>query len=198
MAEHMSAARASIDAKIVALEGLRETLNGNAIGAALMAIACHGKVIVTGIGKSGHVGRKICATFQSTGQPAAFLHPAEAAHGDLGMIGPGDTILMLSNSGETDELEVIMDYALSLAIPVIMITSRVEARLARRADIVLAIPRTPEGDPIGRAPMASTTAQLAMGDALAAALMASRGFSPADFAKLHHGGYLGRVLAEVA
>lgn len=197
------AALASIDAKIAALKALRVSVAScawpragfsiNVAVAAILGLKCTGaRVIVTGLGKSGHVARKIAATLQSTGQPAAFLHPAEAAHGDMGIIRDGDLILALSNSGETDELARVLDYAQDRYVPCFVITSNPAGALARRADGVIITPALPEGDPIGLAPMASTCAQLAVGDAIAAALMSRRGFTPADFARYHHGGYLGR------
>lgn len=156
------------------------------------------RVIVTGMGKCSHVGRKIAATLQSTGQPASFLHPGEALHGDMGAIMPGDTILALSNSGETDEVIAVVDYARAHRCLVLVITSRAASPLAAAADLVLLIPAGPEGCPIGRAPMASAAAMMALGDALAAELMAIRGFTEAQFLALHHGGYLGRAIRAVA
>jgi arabinose-5-phosphate isomerase len=155
-------------------------------------LACQGRVIVTGMGKSGHIGAKIAATFQSTGQRACFLDPAAAAHGDMGMIDDLDMILMLSNSGETEEMMAVSVFAEAEMLPVAIITSRPDAVLARRAQIVLAYPRMREGCPIDKAPMASACAQLAIGDAIAARLMIERGFTAEDFTRFHHGGYLGR------
>lgn len=193
------AALASIDAKIDALAQCRELVSSTRFMSASLTIEhCAGRIIVTGIGKSGHIARKIASTLMSTGTPAAFLHPAEAMHGDVGMIRPGDVVLMLSNSGETDELEPVMDFAIDGRCPVIIITSRPEARLSQRAHVVLAMPRLPEGCPVERAPMASTATQMAIGDALAAAVMAARGFTAEDFARFHHGGYLGRQARAVA
>src|ERR1044072_5972941 len=159
---------------------------------------CEGKVIVTGMGKCAHVGRKIAATFQSTGTPAAFLHPAEAAHGDMGMIGPKDVLLALSNSGETDELRPVMNYCQSHKIEVVAITSRPESWFAQTAKIAVILPTVREGCPIGKAPMASSIMMMAVGDAFAARLMTMRGFGADDFLALHHGGYLGRALSAVA
>ena len=156
------------------------------------------RVIVTGMGKCAHVGRKIAATLQSTGQPASFLHPGEALHGDMGMIMDGDLILALSNSGETDEVIAVVRYAIEHDCRVIVMTSKVASPLAQLAEVMLPVPAGPEGCPIGRAPMASTAAMMAMGDALAAELMARRKFTEGDFLKLHHGGYLGRTLRQVA
>jgi arabinose-5-phosphate isomerase len=156
------------------------------------------RVIVTGMGKCSHVGAKIAATLQSTGQPAAFLHPGEALHGDMGMIAPGDVILALSNSGETDEVLAVVRYAIENDCPVVVITSRQASPLAQLASAVVPIPGGPEGDPINRAPMASTAAMMAVGDAMAAELMYRRKFTEQDFLKLHHGGYLGRAIRKVA
>jgi arabinose-5-phosphate isomerase len=189
----MGAALDSIDAKIDALAALRDTIEGDALINAIQAVLhCDGKVVLSGIGKSGYIARKIAATFQSTGQQAVFLHPAEASHGDMGIIDPyRDMVLMISNSGATQELYPLMAYAEKNAISVILITSRPESELAVKADIVLATPRLAEGCPLGVAPMSSAVAQLAIGDALAAELMIARGFKRCNFAELHHGGYLG-------
>lgn len=193
------AAEWSIDAKIATLSQCRQLIASATFASAVTTIFHNtGKLVVTGIGKSGHIGRKIAATMISTGTRAVFLHPAEAAHGDMGLIDRGDSILMLSNSGETGELNHIMDVAAERFCPVIILTSRPEGRLSVRANMVLAYPRGAEGCPVDRAPMASTAAQLALGDALAAQLMAARGFTAADFAINHHGGYLGRSIAAVA
>ncbi len=151
------------------------------------------RLIVTGMGKCSHVGRKIVATMQSTGQPAAFLHPGEALHGDLGMLQAGDALLALSNSGETSEVLHVAHYATG---PVIVITAQPESPLAHRADGIILIPQGPEGDTLGRAPMASSTAMLVAGDMLAAMLMSRRAFTDADFLALHHGGYLGQAIRE--
>lgn len=199
MTDRYAAAMQSIDAKIGMLGSLAGMIHSDAFSNAVAAIErAEGRCIVTGIGKSGHIGRKIVATFNSTGQAAAFLHPAEAAHGDMGMIRPGDVVLMLSNSGETDELIPILDRTFYLGCAAIIMTSRPEATLPQRGGIVLAYPRGPEGCPLGKAPMASATAQLAIGDALASALMVASGFDVQDFAAIHHGGYLGRTIAQVA
>lgn len=160
--------------------------------------AVRGRVIVSGIGKSGHVGRKIAATFASTGQPAQFVHPAEASHGDLGMITENDVCLALSNSGETAELADLVTYSRRFAIPLIAITGRAGSTLARQADVTLLLPDAPEACPIGVAPTTSTTATLALGDALAVALMEKRGFRREDFEVFHPGGKLGAQLLSVA
>lgn len=156
-----------------------------------------GRVVVTGMGKSGHVARKIAATLASTGTPALFVHPAEASHGDLGMIVSGDAVLALSNSGEAAELADIVAHARRFALPLIAITSRAESTLARACDMLLLLPAAPEAGPIGMAPTTSTTMQIALGDALAVALLARRGFTAADFGLFHPGGKLGARLKRV-
>ncbi len=160
--------------------------------------ALPGRVIVTGIGKSGHIARKIAATLASTGTPASFVHPSEASHGDLGMIGPGDLCLALSNSGETAELGDILAYSRRFAVPLVALTGRADSTLGRAADLVLAMPAAPEACPMGLAPTTSTTLALAMGDALAVALMERRGFAADRFRDLHPGGRLGARLLAVA
>ncbi len=159
--------------------------------------AISGRAIVTGMGKSGHVARKIAATFASTGQPALFVHPAEASHGDLGMIAPGDAVLALSNSGESAELADILAYSRRWKIPLIAMTSGTESSLAGAADLVLALPRLAEAGSLGLAPTTSTTMMLALGDALAVALLERRGFSAEDFRRYHPGGKLGKKLLRV-
>lgn len=153
------------------------------------------RVVVTGMGKCAHIGRKIAATLQSTGQPAVFLHPGEALHGDLGMIEPGDALLALSNSGQTNEVLHVANYAHRTG-PLVVITGKEDSPLAHRADVLLLIPDGPEGDSLNRAPMASSTAMLVAGDMLAAQLMAARGFTEQQFLSLHHGGYLGQAIRE--
>lgn len=156
-----------------------------------------GRVIVSGMGKSGHVGRKIAATLASTGTPAYFVHPAEASHGDLGMIQTHDVILALSWSGETTELSDIIAYSKRFRVPMIGMTAHVDSALAREATIVLVLPKAAEACPNGIAPTTSTTMQIAMGDALAVALLAARGFSSHDFRTFHPGGKLGAQLKQV-
>ena len=156
-----------------------------------------GRVVVTGIGKSGHVGRKIAATLASTGTPAQFVHPAEASHGDLGMITDRDAILALSNSGETEELSDVLSYAKRFAIPVIAITARADSTLARLATAALVMPEQPEAATMGLAPTTSTTMAMALGDALAVAILERKGFTASDFRLFHPGGKLGRQLARV-
>ena len=156
-----------------------------------------GRIIVTGMGKSGHVGRKLAATFASTGAPAYFVHPAEASHGDLGMIQAGDAILALSWSGETAELADIVTYSRRFGIPLIAITANAAGNAGREADICLELPKAEEACPNGLAPTTSTTMQLALGDALAVALLEARGFTAQDFHQYHPGGKLGAKLTFV-
>ena len=157
-----------------------------------------GKIVCTGVGKSGHVGRKIAATLASTGAPALFVHATEASHGDLGMIGPGDVILALSKSGETRELSDVVAYAKRFAVPMIAVTAAANSALGRAADIALIIPDAPEATDNVNAPTTSTTLQLALGDALAVALLERRGFTAQDFRTFHPGGRLGAALKSVA
>jgi arabinose-5-phosphate isomerase len=152
---------------------------------------------MTGMGKSGHIARKITATLASTGTPASFVHPAEASHGDLGMITPDDVIIMISNSGESPELRDILSYSRRFAVPLIAITSVANSTLGKEADIVLPLPRAKEACPNGLAPTTSTLLQLALGDALAMALLEDKGFSAHDFRKFHPGGKLGAQLKHV-
>ncbi len=157
-----------------------------------------GRVVVTGIGKSGHIGQKIAATLASTGTPAFFVHPSEASHGDLGMVTAADAILALSWSGETVELKPIITYSRRFAVPLIAVTSRADSALGQQADIVLQLPRAKEACPHGLAPTTSTTMQLALGDSLAIALLEARGFTAHDFKVFHPGGSLGANLKYVA
>jgi len=157
-------------------------------------LACEGRIVVTGMGKSGHVGSKIAATLASTGSPAFFVHPGEASHGDLGMFTPQDVVLALSNSGETEELLTILPLLKRLGVPLITLTGRPESRLSRNATVNLDVSVAQEACPLGLAPTSSTTATLAMGDALAVALLEARGFTAEDFALSHPAGTLGRRL----
>lgn len=157
-------------------------------------LVCRGRVVVMGMGKSGHIGRKIAATLASTGTPAFFVHPAEASHGDLGMVQPGDVVLALSNSGESDELAAILPALRRLGVALVAMTGKPESTLARHADVVISCAVAEEACPLNLAPTASTTAQLALGDALAVALLDARGFAEEDFARSHPGGALGRKL----
>jgi arabinose-5-phosphate isomerase len=193
----LNVARDVLATEAGALTALAAGLDGNFVAAIETLFAVAGRVVVTGMGKSGHVGRKIAATLASTGTPAMFVHPAEAAHGDLGMIVPGDAIIALSNSGETAELSAIVAHASRAGIPLIGITSVAESTLATAANVALILPPAPEAGPIGLAPTTSTTMQMALGDAIAVALLARRGFSARDFREIHPGGKLGARLKRV-
>lgn len=181
-----------------ALEILSENLNDKFVHALDLLQSAQGRVIVTGMGKSGHVARKIAATLASTGTPAMFVHPGEANHGDLGMIEQRDAIIALSNSGETTELEGILKYAKRYKIPVIGMTSKHDSTLAKASDAALILPKVSEACPIGVAPMTSTTMMIALGDALAAALLCRKKFSTTDFSILHPGGTLGVKLQKIS
>ena len=177
-----------------ALLALKSRQGESFVRAVQTMLACTGRVVVMGMGKSGHVGRKIAATLASTGTPAMFVHPAEASHGDLGMVTPVDVVLAISNSGEVDELAVILPALKRVGVALVAMTGRSGSTLARHADIVLSSAVDVEACPMNLAPTASTTAQMALGDALAVALLDARGFREADFARSHPGGALGRKL----
>jgi len=187
-------ARETLDIEANALLKLKERLDHRFVAAVDMLLGVQGRVVVTGMGKSGHIGRKIAATLASTGTPAMFVHPAEASHGDLGMIKVVDVVLGISNSGESDELVAILPVLKRQGVPLIAMTGGLTSALARHADVVLDCSVDKEACPLNLAPTASTTAQLAMGDALAVALLDARGFKPEDFARSHPGGSLGRRL----
>ncbi|WP_449245700.1 KpsF/GutQ family sugar-phosphate isomerase [Desulfobacca acetoxidans] len=170
-------------------------LDHNFVRAVQMIFQAKGRLIVTGVGKSGIVARKIVATLNSTGAPSLFLHPVEAMHGDLGMISPQDVVLALSNSGETSELTILLPSIKRLGVPLIALTGRVESTLASHSDVVIDVGVPREACPLGLAPTASTTAALAMGDALAVALLTQRGFKASDFRRFHPGGSLGARLS---
>lgn len=180
-----------------ALSDFAEALDGRFADAVLAMLAASGRVIVSGMGKSGHVARKIAATLASTGTPAQFVHPAEASHGDLGMVTQADIVLLLSNSGETTELADLIDHTRRFKIPLIGVASRGDSTLMRAADIALPLPSAPEACPNGLAPTTSTTLTLALGDALAVALMETRDFRPEHFRLFHPGGRLGASLIKV-
>ena len=187
-------AHETLDIEAAAVLGLKSRLTGGFAGAVKLLLDLPGHVVVTGMGKSGHVGRKIAATLASTGTPAMFVHPAEARHGDLGMIQPQDGVLAISNSGESEELTAILPQVKRLGVPLIAITGNGASTLARHADVTLDSGVEKEACPLNLAPTASTTAQLALGDALAVALLDARGFRAEDFARSHPGGALGRRL----
>jgi arabinose-5-phosphate isomerase len=190
-------AREVIRAEAEAVAQLAPRLNGGFARVVEMVLACTGRVVVTGMGKPGFIAQKISATFASTGTPSLYLHPAEALHGDLGRLVPGDLVLALSNSGETDEILRLLPSIRRLGAPIVAITSGSRSTLAGHAEVVLEIGPVPEACPLGLAPTASTVALLAMGDALAMAVQHRRGFSPEQFASLHPGGALGRQLLRV-
>jgi arabinose-5-phosphate isomerase len=187
-------ARETLDIEAAALLQLKDRLDERFVKAVNMVLAVQGRVVVTGMGKSGHIGRKIAATLASTGTPAMFVHPGEASHGDLGMIKTVDVVLAISNSGESDELVAILPVLKRQGVPLIAMTGGMQSSLARHADVVIDCSVSKEACPLNLAPTASTTAQLAMGDALAVALLDARGFKPEDFARSHPGGSLGRKL----
>ncbi|KAB2920336.1 MAG: KpsF/GutQ family sugar-phosphate isomerase [Hyphomicrobiaceae bacterium] len=204
-AQHSAALRSAVrtlDLETEGLRALKEALEqelGASFGMAVaMLSAAKGRVIVTGIGKSGHVGQKIAATFASTGTRAFFVHPSEASHGDLGMIGTDDAIVAISWSGESVEIGSIVTYSRRFKVPLIAVTSRADSTLAKQSDVVLELPRAREACPHGLAPTTSTTMQLAIGDCLAIALLENRGFTAQDFKIFHPGGSLGASLKFVA
>lgn len=184
----------ALQTEIEELQALLQRLDGGFAQAVALLLQCKGRVVVTGMGKSGHIGRKIAATLSSTGTPAMFVHPAEASHGDLGMVTVQDVVLAISNSGESEELVSILPVLRRLGSPIIAMTGKPASALGRHADIVLDSHVSKEADPLNLAPTASTTVQLALGDALAVALLDARGFKAADFARSHPGGALGRRL----
>ena len=177
-----------------AIESLVSRIDENFTRAVEWILSCKGRVIVTGVGKSGLIGKKISATLSSTGTPSLFLHPAEAIHGDLGMVTEKDIILAISNSGETDEISKLLPFFKRTGNTIIAFTGEKKSTLAKESDIVIDIKIGEEACPLGLAPTASTTATLAMGDALAIALLDKRGFKKRDFARFHPGGTLGRRL----
>ena len=182
----------AIEAKAVA--DLAARIDQNFVSACELLLACEGRIVVVGMGKSGHIGGKIAATLASTGSPAFFVHPGEASHGDLGMITDKDVVMALSNSGETEELLVILPIIKRLGVPLVALTGNHRSTLARMADAHIDVSVSQEACPLDLAPTASTTAALAMGDALAIALLEARGFTQEDFARSHPGGRLGRRL----
>jgi arabinose-5-phosphate isomerase len=181
-----------IEAQAVAI--LAPRLDAGFAAACRVCLACEGRVVVTGMGKSGHIARKIAATFASTGTPAFFLHPAEAGHGDLGMITRTDAVVAISNSGETPELVLLLPHLKRLAVPLIVLVGKVDSTLGRAATVAVDVSVPEEACPLNLAPTASTTATLAMGDALAVSVLEARGFTEQDFAMSHPSGSLGRQL----
>ena len=190
----LARARATFDIEAAAVQGLKSRVGASFVEAVRRILALQGRVVVMGMGKSGHVGRKIAATLASTGTPAMFVHPAEASHGDLGMVTAADVVLAISNSGESNELDAILPVLKRQGVPLIAMTGGAASSLARHADLVLDSGVEKEACPLNLAPTASTTAQMALGDALAVALLDARGFGAEDFARSHPGGALGRKL----
>lgn len=186
--------QAVVHTETAALSALADRIDESFVRACGHMLHCTGRVVVSGMGKSGHIGGKIAATLASTGTPAFFVHPGEASHGDLGMITPQDVVIAMSNSGETDEILTIVPLIKRLGVPLIAMTGNLESTLAREADVVLNVGVTQEACPLGLAPTSSTTTALVMGDALAIALLETRGFSAEEFARSHPGGRLGRRL----
>ena len=198
----IASARRTIETERAGLVALQAALDDGLAAPFAAAVdiirAARGRVIVSGVGKSGHIGRKIAATLASTGTPAFFVHPAEASHGDLGMVTQDDAVLALSWSGETVELKSLLEYSRRFHIPLIAITARPASTLARESDVVLTLPEANEACPHGLAPTTSTLMQLALGDALAIALLEGRGFTAQDFRQIHPGGRLGASLRLVS
>jgi arabinose-5-phosphate isomerase len=193
----IAVARRVLRTEIAGLSALADGLDRRFSEAVDLLAATKGRVTVTGMGKSGHIAHKIAATLASTGTPAQFVHPAEASHGDLGMIAPGDAVLALSNSGDTAELSAIVGHSRRFRIPLVAMTRRDGSSLAEAADVALVLPASDEACPMGLTPTTSTTMMLALGDALAVAMLERKGFSAADFQGLHPGGQLGRQLLTV-
>jgi arabinose-5-phosphate isomerase len=190
----LTSALATIATEQHAIDVLKRELDHRFEDACRLLLACQGKVVVTGMGKSGHIGRKIAATFASTGTPSFFMHPGEASHGDLGMLTKQDVLIAISNSGESSEILTLLPVIKRHLIPLITITSSQNSTMARFADVALTLGDSPEACPLGLAPTSSTTTTLVLGDALAVALLDVRGFTADDFALSHPGGALGRRL----
>mgnify|MGYP004463933269 FL=1 len=191
-------AKQTIDREIEALKAMENELDGNLTTVVDVLQKTKGRVIVTGMGKSGHIGRKIAATFASTGTPAFFLHPGEASHGDLGMITKDDTVIAISNSGESKELSDILIYCRRFSVPLVAITKNPESSLGKNCNYILKLPANREACPLGLAPTSSTTATLVLGDVLAADLVVRKGFTEDDFHLRHPGGKLGSILRHVS
>ena len=195
----LSSARRSLDIETRAVQQLHARLDSRFTAACRLCLGCQGRVVVTGMGKSGHIAGKIAATLASTGTPAFFMHPAEAGHGDLGMITRTDVVLAISNSGETPELVFLLPHLKRLGVPLLVLAGNPESTLGRAANVAIDVSVPEEACPHNLAPTASTTATLAMGDALAVSVLEARGFTRQDFARSHPGGSLGRkVLVHVA
>lgn len=193
MPRDLDVARDVLATEAAGLQALAAALDAGFDKAVDLLAGATGRIVVSGMGKSGHVARKIAATLASTGAPALFVHPAEASHGDLGMIVAGDAVLALSNSGETAELADLIAHSRRFGLPLVAVTARAGSALATAADAVLLLPAAREACPMGLAPTTSTTMQMALGDALAVALLTRRGFGAADFRQFHPGGKLARA-----
>ena len=193
----LEVARSVLSVEAAGLRALAASLDQSFERAVALLAACEGRIVVSGMGKSGHVARKIAATLASTGSPAIFVHPAEASHGDLGMVLPGDAVVLFSNSGETTELADLVAHARRFGMPLIAVTGRAQSTLAKSADEVLLLPQAPEACTITAAPTTSTTMQMALGDALAVVLLNRRGFTATEFRAFHPGGRLGAQLRRV-
>jgi arabinose-5-phosphate isomerase len=193
-AQLLASARRALSIEAAAVAALATRVGPGFASACRICLACEGRVVVTGMGKSGHIARKIAATFASTGTPAFFLHPAEAGHGDLGMITRSDVVVAISNSGETPELVLLLPHLKRLAVPLIVLAGKLDSTLGRASTVALDVSVPEEACPLNLAPTASTTATLAMGDALAVSVLEARGFTEQDFARSHPSGSLGRQL----
>ena len=193
----LDVARSVLATEAAGLHALAASLDAMFDRAVTLLAACDGRIVVSGMGKSGHVARKTAATLASTGSPAIFVHPAEASHGDLGMVQPGDAVVLFSNSGETTELADLVAHAKRFGMPLVAVTGRRLSTLANAADVVLLLPQAPEACAVTAAPTTSTTMQIALGDALAVALLTRRGFTATDFLAYHPGGRLGAQLRRV-
>ncbi len=194
---HIETGKRVVDQEAASLEKLRETIGEDFSQAVDLILSAKGRLIISGMGKSGHIARKIAATFASTGTPAHFVHPAEASHGDLGMLAKGDVALVLSNSGETPELVDVVAHTRRFQIPLIGVASNPDSSLIKQSDVALILPKTTEACRTGIVPTVSTTMTLALGDALAIALMEHRDFTPENFREFHPGGKLGSHLTKV-
>lgn len=194
MIDFQSVAKKTLTIEQQALSILAEQIDVRFERACEILLACQGRVVVTGMGKSGHIGRKMAATFASTGTPSFFMHPAEAGHGDLGMLVRGDVLLAISNSGKSDEIMMLMPLIKHLGVPLITISRDLTGGMPQNADVALTLGHAEEACPLGLAPTSSTTATLALGDALAVALLEARGFTADDFARSHPAGALGKRL----
>ncbi len=198
MTNDIASAKKTIEAEIKALKVMEETLGEDLSKALDLMQHAKGRVIVTGMGKSGHIGKKIAATMASTGTPSFFVHPGEASHGDLGMLTESDVVLAISNGGESKELSDILVFCKRYGIPLISVTKNPDSSLGRAGDVLLKLPNAPEACPLGLAPTSSTTATLVLGDILAVALLERKGFSKTDYQARHPGGKLGSVLRKVS